>query len=146
MASLSTSTLILSLAGGVLIGVAASLLLALTGRTAGISGIVAGLFSRDVAEVRWRAFFVGGLVVGGALLLVVRPAAIAADVQRSVPVTALAGLLVGVGTSLAGGCTSGHGICGVSRLSKRSIAATATFVATGVLSAVVMGHMLGAGR
>jgi uncharacterized membrane protein YedE/YeeE len=132
-----------ALAGGVLIGAAASLLLMLNGRVAGISGIVAGLFSRDVEEVRWRALFIIGLLAGGGLFAILKPEALLADVQPSVATTIAAGLLVGVGTRIGGGCTSGHGVCGISRLSSRSIVATLTFVATGMLTVFLVRHVLG---
>ncbi len=124
-----------ALAGGALIGVATSLLLLAEGRLAGISGIVAGLLTRSAGGERgWRACFVAGLVAGGVVAQTLAPRSLG-PVVASVPVLALAGLLVGFGTRLAGGCTSGHGVCGVARLSRRSIAATLTFMA--VAGAVV---------
>jgi uncharacterized membrane protein YedE/YeeE len=131
--------------GGALIGGSASLLLLLNGRVAGISGIVAGLTRPEPGEASWRAAFVGGLLVGGVLLTFLYPAAFGAPVV-SLPLTVLAGLLVGVGTRLGNGCTSGHGVCGLSRGSKRSLAATMTFMASGMLATFVVQHMLGGGR
>ncbi len=126
-----------ALAGGVLIGIAASLLLIGTGRIAGISGIVGGLVLGPSAERSWRAAFVLALVVAGFVLSRLDPALVAAS-PRSLALVAVAGLLVGVGTRLGGGCTSGHGVCGVSRLSPRSLLATAAFVATGALTVAVL--------
>jgi uncharacterized membrane protein YedE/YeeE len=117
-----------ALVGGALIGLAASILLIANGKVAGISGILAGLLGR--AELQWRGWFVGGLLLAGVLALFA-PASIGSS-PRSLPVLAVAGLLVGVGTRLGGGCTSGHGVCGISRLSARSIAATVVFVALGM--------------
>lgn len=144
-----------ALAGGALIGVSASLLLLLTGRVAGVSGIVGGLLSpstddRPAAERRgenaWRLAFVIGLLAGGVALFGYRPESFGS--LDSSPVSpllvALAGLLVGVGTTLGHGCTSGHGVCGMSRLSKRSLAATATFMAVGMLVTFIVRHLAGA--
>lgn len=122
-----------ALAGGALIGLSASLMLAFNGRVAGISGIVGGLVHPAPGDLGWRALFVGGLLFGGLLAALALPAAFPAA-RVSWATAALAGLLVGVGTRLANGCTSGHGVCGVSRLSLRSIAATATFIATGAVT------------
>jgi uncharacterized membrane protein YedE/YeeE len=119
--------------GGALIGLAATLLLWGTRQTAGISSIVAGLGQRAGADRRWRAEFVVGLLVGGAMLAVLAPAVIG-TAPRSTVWLLLAGLLAGFGARLGGGCTSGHGVCGVSRLSGRSLVATLTFVATGMLT------------
>jgi len=132
-----------SLAGGALIGLSASLLLVLSGRVAGISGIVGALFSADRSGVGWRLAFLGGLLAGGFASNGLAPGSIAPP--RSVaplPVIVIAGLLVGFGTQLGGGCTSGHGVCGVSRLSKRSLVAVATFLGAGCLSAVFVQHVL----
>lgn len=134
-----------ALAGGALIGASASLLLALDGKVAGISGIVAGLLRPRGAEA-WRLWFVGGLVSGGLALVLLDPGAFPAAVPRSAGVLVLAGLLVGVGTRLGSGCTSGHGVCGVSRLSVRSLAATITFMAAGVATVFLFEHVLGGGR
>jgi uncharacterized protein len=140
----STGSVVAALAGGALIGAAASLLLRLNGRVAGVSGILSGLFSRDREEVAWRVLFVAGLLVGGVLFAVFQPAALAIDVPPSARVTIAGGILVGVGTRLSGGCTSGHGVCGISRLSLRSIAATLTFLAAGMLTVFLVRHGGGA--
>ena len=131
-----------SLLGGALIGAAASALLVLDGRIAGVSGIVGGLVPprRDGA---WRALFVSGLVIGG---LCLRPLlADPFDGLAETPslVLLFAGLLVGFGASVGNGCTSGHGVCGVSRLSPRSITATMTFMLAGAATVFVVRHLVG---
>lgn len=130
---MQSSSILWALAGGALIGTSASLMLYFNGKVTGISGIVGGLLSRDPQSPPWRLLFVLGLVVGGAFMVALRPAAFSTDGAPSLGITLLAGLLVGVGTRLGNGCTSGHGVCGMSRLSPRSIAATLTFIATGVI-------------
>lgn len=134
-----------ALAGGALIGASASLLLLRTGRIAGISGIVGGLLAPVRGETAWRAWFVGGLLAGGIVLRVLRPASFGGSVVP-LPLVILAGLLVGFGTRLGNGCTSGHGVCGLSRRSGRSLAATMTFMATGVATACVVQHLLAGAR
>jgi uncharacterized membrane protein YedE/YeeE len=129
-----------ALGGGALIGASASVLLAVNGRIAGISGIVGGLFSRDRDEVFWRVLFVAGLLTGGFLFAALAPDVLSPLRGSSLGTTIIAGVLVGVGTQLSGGCTSGHGVCGVSRLSKRSIAATLTFIAAGMLTVGLVRH------
>ncbi|HTQ05513.1 MAG TPA: YeeE/YedE family protein [Polyangiaceae bacterium] len=126
-----------ALAGGLLIGVAAALLLHGNGRTAGVSGIVGGLVRPLRGDGAWRVAFVAGLVLAGAVGLLFRPALIAPS-PRPFGVLALAGLLVGVGTRVGGGCTSGHGVCGIGRGSRRSLAATLVFVATGMLTVTLV--------
>jgi uncharacterized membrane protein YedE/YeeE len=126
-----------ALAGGLLIGLAASLLLWTNGRVAGISGIVAGLWG-PADERLWRAAFIAGLIAVGVIAAQVSPARVAFSLDRSLPLLALGGLLVGVGTRVGGGCTSGHGVCGNARLSPRSLVATITFIATGMLTVVVL--------
>lgn len=123
-----------SLAGGALIGLAASMLLLWNGRVAGVIGIFGGMFTRDRGEMAWRAAFVGGLLVGGLAMYLAVPSAFAIDVDRSLPLLAIAGLLVGFGARMGGGCTSGHGVCGLSRLSKRSLIGTITFMAAGAIT------------
>ena len=122
-----------ALAGGALIGAAASLLLITAGRIAGISGITGGLLFPTRGDIRWRALFLFGLVAAGVIAALIAPASIGTS-PRSLVVIAIAGGLVGVGTRLGNGCTSGHGVCGISRLSPRSIAATIVFMATGMLT------------
>jgi uncharacterized membrane protein YedE/YeeE len=136
-------TPVASLAGGALIGLSASALLCLNGRVAGISGIVGGIVQPRRGEVGWRLAFVAGLLAGGLLLACLLPEVVAPR-ETGMPnlLVAMAGLLVGFGTQLGGGCTSGHGVCGVSRLSPRSIAAVATFMVTGALAAFLVQHVL----
>ncbi len=136
------------LVGGLLIGLAAALLWLLDGRVAGISGIAGGLFGAATGDRGWRWAFLGGLLGGGALMWQLLPGAFGAaatggGLVPSIAVAVIAGLLVGVGTSLSSGCTSGHGVCGISRLSRRSIAATMTFMAAGAATALVAGRLLG---
>jgi hypothetical protein len=128
-------------AGGVLIGLAAVLLLAVNGRVAGVSGILGGLLtSRSGAERSWRLLFVTGLIAGAALYrLFYGPLPI--QIQSTVPVLLAAGALVGWGTRLGSGCTSGHGVCGLARLSPRSLLATVTFMLFGVLTVYLVKHL-----
>lgn len=129
--------------GGMLIGAASALLLVSHGRIAGISGIVGGLADGHARGDRaWRLWFVGGLLLGGSVLAWWWPGMLGAS-PASWPVLAIAGLLVGLGTRVGSGCTSGHGICGISRLSARSIVATLTFMATAMLTVLVTRHLLG---
>lgn len=133
-----------ALAGGLLIGGAAALLLLLTGRIAGVSGMAARAFGIADGGPAWRhaAAFVIGLPAGAALVAAfVRAPAI--QVTSSVPLLVVAGLLVGFGTRLGSGCTSGHGVCGIGRLSVRSIAATLTFMAAAIATVFVVRHVLG---
>lgn len=132
-------SLLWALAGGALLGLSASWLMLAHGRIAGISGIVGGLITPKPALERWRLGFVSGLLVGGALLAVSAPALLAGPTDRGLLQVAVAGLLVGYGTRLGSGCTSGHGVCGLTRLSPRSGLATATFMASGALVATLMG-------
>jgi uncharacterized membrane protein YedE/YeeE len=131
------------LLGGILIGLAASLLLLFNGRVAGISGIAGELLFPSRGQWSWRAAFLGGLVGGGLLLRALFPQALGAPAVSGVGVTVLAGLLVGFGTRLGNGCTSGHGICGVSRGARRSLVATGTFMVTGALTVFLARHILG---
>jgi uncharacterized membrane protein YedE/YeeE len=138
------TSLLQSLLGGALIGLAAALLLLVGGRIAGVSGIVAGLLQPASEETPWRAMFVAGMIVGGVGLALVHPAVFQPGVARPPLALVAAGVLIGFGTRLGTGCTSGHGICGVSRLSRRSIVATAIFMATGALTVFVSRYLLGA--
>ncbi len=129
-----------ALGGGVLIGLASWLLLASLGRVAGISGIASAAMSPEQgdagADGQWRKMFLIGLIGGGALAFALLAPPVAA--LRSAPLLILAGLLVGVGTVLGSGCTSGHGVCGLGRRSLRSLVATLTFMAFGVLTVVAI--------
>ena len=130
--------------GGALIGVACLMFMALNGRVAGISGILGGLLSSRDGQGLSRGLFLVGLVLGPVLFLVLTGGYPSVTIEASTPMLILAGLLVGFGTRLGGGCTSGHGICGVSRLSRRSIVATNLFVAFGMLTATLVGVLIGA--
>ncbi|KVV51686.1 YeeE/YedE [Burkholderia territorii] len=132
----------LSLAGGVLIGLAAAWLIAFNGRIAGISGIVGGSFTAGAAERSWRAAFVGGMIAAPLMMRIVG-AAVTPQVDAGWGGLLAAGLLVGIGTRYAGGCTSGHGVCGLSRGAARSIVATAVFMVAGFATVFVRRHMIG---
>ncbi|MCA9710089.1 MAG: YeeE/YedE family protein [Myxococcales bacterium] len=129
-------TPISSTIGGLLIGLSATLLLALNGRIAGISGIVGGMVA-GVRRESWRAAFVAGLVGGGLLIAWVMPQAFGAGSPTSMLGLVAAGLLVGVGTRMGSGCTSGHGVCGLSRASRRSFAATIVFMAAAMITVLL---------
>ncbi len=132
------------LVGGALIGISATLLLALNGRVAGISGITSGLLAKAPKEEHlWRALFLGGLALGGIVGMVLIPGAFD-GAATSVGVAAVAGLLVGVGTRIGNGCTSGHGVCGLSRFSARSLVATLTFIGTGAIAVAIVRAIGGA--
>lgn len=129
--------------GGLLIGLAATLLLLLIGRIAGISGIVAGatdLHSRDTAERQWRWLFILGMIAA-ALLWQWRFGALTVEINVGIPLLVTAGLLVGLGTRLGSGCTSGHGVCGIGRRSLRSITATIVFILFGVATVTTLRAM-----
>ncbi|USD63793.1 MULTISPECIES: YeeE/YedE family protein [Vibrio] len=130
-----------SLLGGMLLGVSATLLLLFNGKIAGISGIVGRIYKAKTGDTSWRVLFVLGMVLGGVLSakwLGIAPA----EMVVSTPLVIVSGLLVGIGTKLGNGCTSGHGICGMGRLSKRSIAATMTFMGVAMVTTFVMLHVL----
>jgi uncharacterized membrane protein YedE/YeeE len=126
--------------GGILIGASASAMLLLNGKIAGISGILAGVLRPVKGDTLWKLFFLAGLFTGGLLLRFLYPRAYDFGIIRSPVVLIMAGLLVGFGTRLGNGCTSGHGVCGVSRLSARSIVATMTFIATGAATVYLINH------
>ncbi|WGY72300.1 YeeE/YedE family protein [Burkholderia cepacia] len=132
----------LSLAGGVLIGLAAAWLVAFNGRIAGISGIVGGLLTAGAGERGWRIAFVGGMIVAPVVMRVAGTG-LTPRVDASWLELLAAGLLVGIGTRYAGGCTSGHGVCGMSRGALRSVVATATFMVAGFVTVFVRLHVLG---
>lgn len=131
-----------SLAGGILIGIAAAVFLLLNGRIAGISGILGGLLRPARADVGWRAAFLAGLVFAPALYAMFARYP-APTIEAGYPLLVLAGALVGIGTRYGSGCTSGHGVCGLSRLSPRSLAATLAFMAAGFAIVFVVRHVLG---
>ncbi len=132
-----------SLLGGAMIGLAASAMLLLHGKIAGISGIIGGLLTPRPGDMGWRLLFAGGLLLGGTAFAVVSPGVFASDLVRSPLAIVVAGLLVGFGTRLANGCTSGHAVCGLTRFSRRSAAAVFTFMLTGGLAAMVGQRWLG---
>lgn len=129
-----------ALAGGILIGLAATLLLAGSGRIAGISGILGGALERPRGDTAWRWLFLGGLLAGAAVNQWLQPAAV--EARTGFPVWALlaAGVLVGVGTRMGSGCTSGHGVCGLARLSPRSGVATVVFVVVAMVVVWLLRH------
>jgi hypothetical protein len=135
-----------ALLGGLLIGLAASALLLANGRIAGISGICAGLVPGprgEKGDTGWRLLFVAGLLAGGVGVHLALPGAFNLAIARSAPAIVGAGFLVGLGARLANGCTSGHGLLGLSRLSPRSFVAVLTFMATGAATVFVVNHLLG---
>jgi uncharacterized membrane protein YedE/YeeE len=129
--------------GGVVIGLAAALFLLVNGRVAGISGIVGGMLHPRSGDLAWRLAFIAGLLLAplACATVGVQPSA---TIDASYPVLIAAGLLVGIGTRYAGGCTSGHGVCGLSRLSPRSLVATLSFMAAGFVVVYVVRHVIGA--
>jgi len=131
-----------ALAGGMLIGLAAAMFVLLNGRIAGISGVVGGLLKPVQGDVAWRAAFVLGLV-GAPWVYALFAALPQPRIDASFGALVLAGLLVGVGTRYGSGCTSGHGVCGLARLSPRSLVATVTFMAAGFATVFVSRHVLG---
>lgn len=143
---MSSFTPISALIGGAFIGLSASLMLLTTGRVSGISGIFGGLFTPARGTLAWRVAFVAGLLLAGLGLAVLSPPMLANTTGTSAPVLLLAGLLVGVGVRMGSGCTSGHGVCGISRLSARSIAATLTFMGTGMATATLVQLFGGGGE
>jgi uncharacterized protein len=137
-------TLLASTIGGALIGLAAVMLMLFNGRIAGISGILGRLFPPyDGADPGGAATFVTGLLAAPLLYAAAMGAPFAQTVSDNFSLMAIAGLLVGFGASYGGGCTSGHGVCGISRLSLRSVVATAIFMATGFVTVFVMRHVVG---
>jgi len=137
-------TPIASTVGGVIIGVAATLMLLLHGRVAGITGILAGVLDkRKPGDVSWRTLFFAGLIAGGIIMAFAMPQGFDIDIVRSPWAVIAAGLLVGFGTRLGNGCTSGHGVCGISRFAPRSLVATGTFILTGAITVFVVNHLLG---
>ena len=136
-------TPVTSLLGGAVIGTSAALLWLGYGRIAGITGILGESLRPRRGDLEWRLLFLAGLVGGGSLIARLRPGAFGAPGTMSGLVLAAAGLLVGFGTRLGNGCTSGHGVCGVARLSKRSIVATFVFMVTGALTVLVTRRLTG---
>ncbi|MEX0805933.1 MAG: YeeE/YedE thiosulfate transporter family protein [Candidatus Binatia bacterium] len=136
-------TPIASLIGGILIGLSASAMLLFNGKIAGISGIVGGLVDLKENDSLWRASFLAGLFAGGFILRLLAPQAFEFAIVRSGAALLLAGFMVGLGARVANGCTSGHGVCGISRFSVRSIVATMIFIAAGAAAVYLVNHLLG---
>lgn len=128
-----------ALAGGILIGVSSVLLLAFSGRIMGVSGMVNNLVTPSPGQSTWRLYLLGGMLVGAALYEYGLASAPTPEFKFSPVAMIIGGLLVGFGTRMGSGCTSGHGVCGLGRLSPRSLAAVITFVTTGILTVYVIG-------
>ena len=141
-----TTSIYPALTGGILLGVAALSLLKLTGRIAGISGLVYGAVTHPAGQGLWRVAFLLGLPLGAALAGGALDSAMPQPPAAGWAVIVAGGLLVGFGTRLGSGCTSGHGVCGIARLSPRSMIATATFVGVAMLTTTVVRHGLGMGQ
>ncbi|WP_417514785.1 YeeE/YedE family protein [Marinobacter sp.] len=131
-----------ALAGGVLVGLAAASFLLLNGRIAGISGILGGLLTPSAGDISWRIAFLAGLI-GAPALWVLAAELPPIEIEAGYPALIIAGLLVGIGTRYGSGCTSGHGVCGLSRLSPRSLAATLSFMFAGFVTVFIIRHVLG---
>ncbi len=131
-----------ALIGGIVIGLATALLVLVNGRVAGISGIVGGMFRPRAGEFAWRLAFVAGLLLAPLAYALFGPQ-MSATIDAGYPALIAAGLLVGIGTRYAGGCTSGHGVCGLSRLSPRSLLATLAFMAAGFATVYLARHVIG---
>jgi uncharacterized protein len=132
-----------ALSGGALIGAAAVLLMLSQGRIAGIAGISGGLIGAERGDIGWRLAFMAGLMAGPFLPGLAGGAAPEVHIEASIPVVVLAGALVGYGVRLGSGCTSGHGVCGIARLSPRSLAATLVFMATAMAVVFAVRHLAG---
>ncbi len=129
--------------GGAMIGVASSMLLVLSGRLAGISGILSGLLPPTRGDIDWRILFIGGLLLGTFVYQLFAGEGYEVSFSLGWPAIVVGGLLTGIGTRLGGGCTSGHGVCGLGRLSPRSTVATITFIVVGGLTVFVVRHVVG---
>lgn len=136
-------TPISAFSGGILIGLAATMLLLFNGRIAGISGIMAGLASPGRSELFWRLAFLIGIIAGAFLFHLIKPESYHPRLNFPVGLLALGGFLVGFGTRMGNGCTSGHAVCGVARLSLRSIVATVIFMSAGFITVFIIRHLLG---
>jgi len=132
-----------AIVGGLLIGLAVAGLWLFNGRAAGISGIFGGVLELERPDLPWRGAFIGGLALGGLVLSRIEPRLFAWDAPHSSALVVASGLLVGFGTRLGGGCTSGHGLCGISRLSPRSVVATLVFMALGMVAVFVARQAMG---
>jgi uncharacterized membrane protein YedE/YeeE len=132
-----------ALIGGAIIGIAVSFMLIGNGRVTGISGITAGLLNFAKHDIGWRVAFLFGLIAGGATLMALKPEVFALATNMNNTDFLIAGLLVGFGTVLGSGCTSGHGVCGISRFSVRSIVSTLVFILFGIISVIIFKLMRG---
>jgi uncharacterized membrane protein YedE/YeeE len=133
-----------SLIGGLLLGVASAVFILINGRILGISGILGGLLPPKVGDISWRVAFLLGMLAAPTAFMALAPAGFASEprIDAGFWTVIVAGLLVGIGTRYASGCTSGHGVCGLSRLSPRSLVATASFMFSGFVMVYVMRHVL----
>jgi uncharacterized membrane protein YedE/YeeE len=129
--------------GGVLIGISAATLWLANGRIAGISGIVGGFWTARTGEIAWRIAFLTGLIAAPLIYALAAGAPPHITIAVPLPLIMIAGLLVGFGTRLGGGCTSGHGVCGLARFSRRSLVATGLFMATAIVTSFVLRHLIG---
>ncbi len=126
-------------AGGALIGIACALLLVLYGKIAGISDVVKSIFTKTTSGSRWKIYFIIGLFLAGITVQIFAPSLLEGELRLPPWLIIVAGLLVGAGTTLANGCTSGHGVCGMSRFSTRSWVSTCTFMAVAIITANLVG-------
>ena len=132
-----------ALIGGLLIGLAAAMFILLNGRIAGISGVLGGLLTPSRGDISWRVAFLAGLVLAPAAWMLAAELP-TINIDAGYPLVIIAGLLVGLSTRYGSGCTSGHGVCGLSRLSPRSLVATLAFMGTGFATVFVIRHLIGA--
>jgi hypothetical protein len=132
-----------ALAGGALIGLATAIFILFNGRIAGITGILGGLINPKLRDIGWRIAFILGLVISPVVWKLFSPQPLI-EIEASNALLAIAGLIVGISTRYGSGCTSGHGVCGISRLSPRSIIATLAFMLTGFLTVYIVRHLVGA--
>ena len=133
-----------ALAGGILIGLSAVLLLTVNGRIAGISGILYGLVApKKPDDLDWRILFLAGLIAAGFLYQLLNGMNTSITLEASIPIVGVGGILTGIGTAVGSGCTSGHGICGLARGSSRSLAATISFMLVGGITVFILRHVIG---
>ncbi|MFT7527482.1 MAG: putative membrane protein YedE/YeeE [Arenicella sp.] len=138
-------TPISAIVGGLFLGLSATMLMWFNGRIAGISGIFYGAFEGAKHDTAWRWWFIAGLLIGAGAYLWLTAPVYTPRVDFPLTLVGLAGVIVGLGTRLGSGCTSGHGVCGIARFSMRSILATMTFMATGIATTYIVRHLLGIG-
>jgi uncharacterized protein len=141
---MSDFTPVSALLGGALIGGAAAWFLIMNGRIAGISGVLGGLLQPSASDLGWRVAFLSGMLLAPLVFVAAGGSWPAVHIEASAGLLVMAGLLVGFGTRLGGGCTSGHGVCGIGRASPRSITATLVFMATAMVTVLVTRHLVGA--